>query len=116
MLIGWILSSVLYLLILVGFVIQEIASGSGSPQFWGMMLYCVGVILLFHIYEIAILLCSYSAIRKDEGQGQGQDLQPIGKGVIYIWEYFANDLKSGAKFFLVSEMVVFCINKKSLLR
>lgn len=52
-----------------------------------------------HSYQATIAIWAWQTLRR------GEALQPIGKGVLYIWEYFCNDLHNAAKFFIISEIV-----------
>lgn len=61
--------------------------------------YSFALFVIFNTYILYISIVSYKAL------GRQEDLHPIGKGVGFIWEYFNNETKTAATFFLTSELV-----------
>jgi hypothetical protein len=62
-------------------------------------MYYIGILLLLNLFQILIATWTYQALKR------GEVIQPIGKGIIYIWEYFTNDTQNAAKFFITSQIV-----------
>lgn len=103
MLLAWIISIAIFLLYVFIMVIHATIS-SEHYQHWDEAIYTILTSSFLYSYQILIGYLAYSALKQNE------ILQPIGKGLIYIWEYFCNDLHHAAKFFIVSEMVVILLN------
>lgn len=94
MLLGWIVSVLLFA---VFYVLIGIAFASRG--FYTEAIYSIITLTLMHSYQATIAIWAWQTLRR------GEALQPIGKGVLYIWEYFCNDLHNAAKFFIISEIV-----------
>lgn len=61
--------------------------------------YSFFIFVVFNSYVIYMTSVCYKAMCRQDS------LHPIGKGISFIWEYFSNETKIAAMFFLTSEIV-----------
>ncbi|CAL8102251.1 unnamed protein product [Orchesella dallaii] len=101
---SWIIISFLTSLGLMIFMIVSIfkvnyAISLDAIYNWSLIYSLIDFVLI-NAYTLFIGYIGYKALCRQEA------LQPIGRGVVYIWEYFNNETKIAATFFLASEIVL----------
>ncbi|ODN04187.1 hypothetical protein Ocin01_02517 [Orchesella cincta] len=101
---SWIVITLLTTLALAIFMIINVVKVNVhyhlEPIYNWSLVYSIIDFLLINAYTLFIFVICYKALCRQEA------LQPIGRGIVYIWEYFNNETKIAATFFLASELVL----------
>lgn len=91
-------TSVGLIVFLIYNAVSAAAHDVGSRHTWSIAYHFV-IFVVFNAYIFYIAGVTYTGMCRQE------ELHPIGKGLKYIWDYFSNESKIAAKFFLISEIV-----------